>query len=376
MEFRFPLAYYLGAPPDGVGPHVGCVDEELLRGKRGRDLCTVLEELGKASAAAQGLRKPVTFGTPHLLDQRIYLLAEGCTALGFLKVGAKRLFVAPPAGGAEAARSDVRDALREVSPVCALDFYVHESCQRHGYGRRIFDAMLQGEGLRPEQLAYDRPSPKFLGFLAKHFGLTKFRPQNNNYVLFDEFFWAGHGGPCRPQASGPGRGGWAPGACGPPSSGSRGILPLGPPEWPEASQALPQRAAARPPMIPSQSYGAPVPWQPRERGHTPRGAASSAGSTSAGSFANAAGALEPPFGTDAHVAAGRPSSGCEGQGGGLLAAGMPSRGLSRRAASVPSRGSSAGADPGGSGLWGRSTGSSANRFASPLSHAGQSLVMR
>lgn len=40
----------------------------------------------------------------------------------------------------------------------------------------------------PEKLAYDRPSPKLIGFLKKHYGLSKFIPQNNNFVIFDQYF--------------------------------------------------------------------------------------------------------------------------------------------------------------------------------------------
>ena len=32
---------------------------------------------------------------------------------------------------------------REVSPLCVLDFYVHESKQRCGYGKALFEAMLK-----------------------------------------------------------------------------------------------------------------------------------------------------------------------------------------------------------------------------------------
>lgn len=51
--------------------------------------------------------------------------------------------------------------------------------------------MLDAEGVRPEKLAYDRPSEKLIGFLAKHYGLKKYVPQNNNFVVFDAY-WGGH----------------------------------------------------------------------------------------------------------------------------------------------------------------------------------------
>ncbi len=40
----------------------------------------------------------------------------------------------------------------------------------------------------PEKLAYDRPSEKLISFLKKHYKLSSFIPQNNNYVIFDRFF--------------------------------------------------------------------------------------------------------------------------------------------------------------------------------------------
>jgi len=50
--------------------------------------------------------------------------------------------------------------------------------------------MLEYEKVLPEKLAYDRPSPKLLGFLTKHYSLKNFIPQNNNYVVFDDYFGA------------------------------------------------------------------------------------------------------------------------------------------------------------------------------------------
>ena len=44
------------------------------------------------------------------------------------------------------------------------------------------------EGVKPEKLAYDRPSEKLIGFLGKHYGLKRYVPQNNNYVVFNAYF--------------------------------------------------------------------------------------------------------------------------------------------------------------------------------------------
>ena len=56
---------------------------------------------------------------------------RGCV-VGILKVGRKRLFV-----------YDSHGVQQELEPLCVLDFYVHESRQRRGYGRKLFDYMLQ-----------------------------------------------------------------------------------------------------------------------------------------------------------------------------------------------------------------------------------------
>ena len=51
--------------------------------------------------------------------------------MGILKVGHKKLFV-----------YDNIKVQHELEPLCVLDFYVHESRQRMGCGRKLFDFML------------------------------------------------------------------------------------------------------------------------------------------------------------------------------------------------------------------------------------------
>lgn len=47
---------------------------------------------------------------------------------------------------------------------------------------------VQRENLGPHQLALDRPSPKLLPFMERHFALTTYTPQSNHFVLFHEYF--------------------------------------------------------------------------------------------------------------------------------------------------------------------------------------------
>uniref|UniRef100_UPI00398F7EA1 alpha-tubulin N-acetyltransferase 1 isoform X2 n=1 Tax=Pristiophorus japonicus TaxID=55135 RepID=UPI00398F7EA1 len=148
-------------------------------------LAIVLDKMGESSAKAQLLSVSITSASRMQTNQhRLYLLKDGLAnhgkgaAIGFLKVGHKKLFVL-----------DGRGAHNEMEPLCVLDFYVHVSLQRHGYGKELFDYMIQYEGIKPHHLAVDRPSGKFLCFLKKHYGLATTIPQVNNFVVFDRFFW-------------------------------------------------------------------------------------------------------------------------------------------------------------------------------------------
>ncbi|CAN0081549.1 unnamed protein product [Heterosigma akashiwo] len=76
----------------------------------------------------------------------------------------------------------------EIDALCLLDFYIFESAQRAGLGIRLFNHMLEAEGIEARKMAYDRPSPKLLPFLKKHFELHDFIPQPNRFVVFRAYF--------------------------------------------------------------------------------------------------------------------------------------------------------------------------------------------
>ncbi|KAJ3160407.1 Alpha-tubulin N-acetyltransferase 1 [Geranomyces michiganensis] len=169
----------------------------------------IIDELGVASAKAQGLRGPVTTSTKLCASptHRVYLMKheapiepppplpdpafeyQGLSdapprmvrrkrslVIGMIKVGIKNLFLVDEYG-----------RQLQISPLCVLDFYIHENYQRKGCGRELFDYMLTIEMQRPGHLAYDRPSPKLLGFLRKHYGLVDYIPQPNNFVVYKEY---------------------------------------------------------------------------------------------------------------------------------------------------------------------------------------------
>ncbi|XP_073080354.1 alpha-tubulin N-acetyltransferase 1 isoform X5 [Manis javanica] len=150
-----------------------------------QQIMTIVDELGKASAKAQHLSAPITSASRMQSNRHVmYVLKDTSVRpagkgaiIGFLKVGYKKLFVL-----------DDREAHNEVEPLCILDFYIHESLQRHGHGQELFQYMLQKERVEPHQLAIDRPSPKLLKFLNKHYNLESTVPQVNNFVIFEGFF--------------------------------------------------------------------------------------------------------------------------------------------------------------------------------------------
>ncbi|EDL23247.1 RIKEN cDNA 2610110G12, isoform CRA_a [Mus musculus] len=105
-----------------------------------QQIMTIVDELGKASAKAQHLPAPITSALRMQSNRHVIYILKDTSArpagkgaiIGFLKVGYKKLFVL-----------DDREAHNEVEPLCILDFYIHESVQRHGHGRELFQHMLQ-----------------------------------------------------------------------------------------------------------------------------------------------------------------------------------------------------------------------------------------
>lgn len=144
----------------------------------------IVNAMGEASAHAQGLSKPITTADKlRNSEHRLYLLIDQNAnqdkgaVTGMLKTGEKSLYVFD------------RDGQHyQVSPPCVLDFYIHESRQRSGFGKQLFEHMLRKEQIQPVKIAIDRPSDKFLGFLNKHYGLNAPVKQMNNFVVFDGFF--------------------------------------------------------------------------------------------------------------------------------------------------------------------------------------------
>ncbi|XP_025198590.1 alpha-tubulin N-acetyltransferase 1-like [Melanaphis sacchari] len=143
----------------------------------------IIDEMGKASAVAQELKSPVTSANKLAnSDHILYMMTEHnkpehFSVVGILKMGWKKLYLYNKAGS----RS-------EAMVYCLLDFYIHESKQRKGYGKRLLLCMLQDINLAAKHLAIDKPTKKLLQFMWKHFQLSKLVNQGNNFVIYEEFF--------------------------------------------------------------------------------------------------------------------------------------------------------------------------------------------
>ncbi|XP_057333363.1 alpha-tubulin N-acetyltransferase-like [Microplitis mediator] len=187
MDFKFNVNRLL---PRKINKVTHTLIPEDFRGDRReynesqRQISRILDDMGEASAMAQGLSKPITSALKlRDTDHVVYLLVDNAgneglgSVVGLLKTGSKNLFMFDEAG-----------AYFQLQPRCILDFYVHESKQRMGFGKDLYEFMLAEERIRPVKLAIDRPSDKFLRFLRRHYGLDEIIPQNNKFVVFRGFF--------------------------------------------------------------------------------------------------------------------------------------------------------------------------------------------
>ena len=177
MQFNFDCTDVLSCDQNGFAILEGSYQKKVMPGYT-LFVNEILDKMGTASSKAQGLDTIITTAQKFFQsNHRIVIKASQDKVLGMLKVGVKKLFL-----------RDMYYNYHEVFPLCVLDFYVHESLQRQGIGKQLFDYMLNFEKKTPCELAYDRPSPKLKGFLRKHYNLVNEVKQSNNFIVFNEFF--------------------------------------------------------------------------------------------------------------------------------------------------------------------------------------------
>lgn len=78
--------------------------------------------------------------------------------------------------------------MKRIEPLCVLDFYVHESCQRLGIGKILYEYMLDHQRVSPNKIGIDKPSEKLINFMRKHYNLARYQSQTNNFVIYDAYF--------------------------------------------------------------------------------------------------------------------------------------------------------------------------------------------
>ncbi|VDN53267.1 unnamed protein product [Dracunculus medinensis] len=166
------------------------LDSSVLRRLNPRKYWTVkkiIDQMGSLSAKAQGLRKSLTT-YEKIIDsderQILYILWKKDVEysgrniiIGLLKIGYKNLYL-----------TDEKNQTYQTTPLCILDFYIHDSLQRRGYGHTLFDYMLQCEKSSASEVAIDKPSDSLIQFMGKHYDLKDPIWQTINFVVYASFF--------------------------------------------------------------------------------------------------------------------------------------------------------------------------------------------
>jgi len=177
MEFNFDCEEILVCDRNGFSILEGSCHNKIVPGYKAY-IKEILDKMGELSSKSQNLLVNVTTTNKFFpSDHCLIIKAEKNKVLGYIKVGPKKLFL--------------RDRIcnyHERKTLCVLDFYIYDTEQRSNLGREIFDYMLNYKNIEPGELAYDRPTLRFLSFLKRNYGLEKFITQENNFTIFEEFF--------------------------------------------------------------------------------------------------------------------------------------------------------------------------------------------
>ena len=177
MEFNFDCEEILVCDRNGFSILEGSCHNKIVPGYKAY-IKEILDKMGELSSKSQNLLVNVTTTNKFFpSDHCLIIKAEKNKVLGYIKVGPKKLFL--------------RDRIcnyHERKTLCVLDFYIYDTEQRSNLGREIFDFMLNYKNIEPGELAYDRPTLRFLSFLKRNYGLENFITQENNFTIFEEFF--------------------------------------------------------------------------------------------------------------------------------------------------------------------------------------------
>ena len=177
MQFNFDCEEILDCDKNGYSILEGACYNKIVLGYKAY-IREILDKMGELSKQAQNLLVNITTTNRFFpSDQCLIIKADKNKVLGYIKVGPKKLFL--------------RDRIcnyHERKTLCVLDFYIYDTEQRTGLGKEIFDFMLNYKHIEPGELAYDRPTLRFLAFLKRNYCLENYITQENNFIIYDEFF--------------------------------------------------------------------------------------------------------------------------------------------------------------------------------------------
>ena len=178
MQFSFNCEEILECDQNGYAILEGSYQSNIAPGYK-LFVNEIINTMGELSSNSQKL--PFTITTAYkffMSHHRLIIKAKNNTVLGFIKIGNKNLYL-----------HDKNFNYHEVKNVlCLLDFYVYEPLQHRGIGKEIFDYMLSFEKVNAELIVYENPSPQLINFLRKYYNLQSYIKQNNNEIIFGNFF--------------------------------------------------------------------------------------------------------------------------------------------------------------------------------------------
>lgn len=131
MDLNLDLSTVLNIDSEGFSIFQSNFSEKL-KPKNLKIVNEILDLIGDLSSEvkyeiiqAQGLKGTITTAAKFFSsDHKLYLKIDYNSVIGLLKIGTKTLFI-----------NDGLGNFQKITPLCVLDFYVHQTQQRNGYGK-------------------------------------------------------------------------------------------------------------------------------------------------------------------------------------------------------------------------------------------------
>lgn len=174
MDFSFNIETVLGCDSNGILV-LNSSHRKFMKINYYYYVQMVINAIGSLSSVQRHFKSPITNADLFFAKENdtIIIKAQGNKVCGFIRVGYRDIYI-----------NTLNDVLEKVNLLCVFDFYVHFSCQRCGYGKELFDKVLQIYKTDPGLMAYDKPSKAMNFFLYKHYSLNNPIVQNNHMCIY------------------------------------------------------------------------------------------------------------------------------------------------------------------------------------------------